>query len=177
MIFEIISSIVVLIAVFLMIILIIRKKLSIYSIKIQASERDLDALLGKKLSLLGDIYAIYKEKDAKEFQFLCHIDEESEDKFKLNVILNKAYQELKNYLDERPSYVPSDEEKTLLDDLFQCDIECTAIKNYYNDVIVKYNKYISRFPNNIISKFMNLEKKEMYNDPKEEEFEILKEKN
>ncbi len=176
MIFIFICGIIVLVALILLIFLLKKKKLSIYDIKIKEAEQEIDALLSKKLSLLSDLYTHFNENSDKEFQFLCHLDEVEDDEFKLNSILNKAYKELKDYLDDNRSYIPSDDVKLLINDLFQCDIECTAVKNYYNDTINKYNKTIHKLSNKIVSQFMGLQKKEAYNDPVEEEFEILKKK-
>ncbi len=176
MIYIIIPGVIVLLSLLCLIFLLKKKKLTIYDIKITESEQEIEALLDKKLSLLSELYKYYSEKEDNNFQFLCKLEEVEDDDFKLNKILNEAYRELKNFLDEKRSYIPSDDIKDTLNDLFQCDTECTAVKNYYNDIITKYNKNIQHFPNNIVAKIMHLDKKELYNDPKEEEFEILKNK-
>ena len=91
-------------------------------------------------------------------------------------ILNKAYNEIKIFLDERRAYIPDDETKELLNTLHQADIECIALKNYYNNNTTITNSLMRKFPNNIIAKFKKIRNRELYNDPVEEEFEILKKK-
>ncbi len=176
MVFIIICGIIVLVALILLITQISHRNLSIFNIKINEAEKEIETLLGQKLSLLSDLYKHFSEKEDTDFQFLCNLEDVDEDEFKLNTILNNAYKELKNFLEDKHNYIPSDDIKTKLNDLYQCEIECIAVKNYYNDQVIEYNKVISRIPNNIVAKFSHLAKKELYNDPEEVEFEILKKK-
>ena len=48
--------------------------------------------------------------------------------------------------------------------------------NSKKEYLIILNNNIKKFPNNTIAKFQNITKKEIYNDPIEEEFEILKKK-
>lgn len=177
MIISIISGIIAFIALIILIIKVKSNKLTIYNIKAKEAEEEIQILLEKKLSLLSELQKKFSEQSSEtEFNFLCHLDETNEDEFKLNNILNKAYKELKEFLENKRSYIPDDETKKTLDELYQTDIECTATKNYYNDNTVILNNKIKKFPNNLIAKFKNIQKKELYNDPIEEEFEILKKK-
>lgn len=179
MIFAIISATVAFIALILLIIKIKSDKLNIYNIKIQEAEKEIETLLEKKLSLLSDLQTRFSDSASEEEpKFLYNLEKsnETENEFKLNAILNKAYKELKDFLDDKRSFIPDDETKNALDDLYQIDIECKATKNYYNDNCVILNNKIKKFPNNLISKLKGISKKELYNDPVEEEFEILKKK-
>lgn len=177
MIIAIISGVIAILAVIILIIKLKSDKLNVYSIKIEEALEEVQILLEKKLSLLSDLQKNFSEEaNDVEFNFLCNMEDVDDDEFKLNTILNKAYKELKDYLDDKRSYIPSDEIKVLLDDLYQIDIECTATKNYYNDNAIILNNKINKFPNNLIAKIKKISKKELYNDPIEEEFEILKKK-
>lgn len=179
MIFSIISATIAFIAILLLIIKIKNDKLNIYHIKIQEAEEEIQVLLEKKLSLLSDLQTKFSDSASEEEpKFLYNLEKsnETENEFKLNAILNKAYKELKDFIEDKRSYIPDDETKNALDDLYQIDIECKAVKNYYNDNCIILNNKIKKFPNNLISKFKGITKKELYNDPVEEEFEILKKK-
>lgn len=169
-----------LIAFFSLIILIIKlksDKLSFYNIKIMESEDQLQTLLEKKFSLLSELQQTFSLQNTEsEFNLLCDMEDINGDDFMLNAILNKAYRELKHYLDERRSYIPDDNIKELLKNLYEVDIECTAVKNYYNENSTILNNKIKKFPNNVISRFKNISTRELYNDPIEVEFEILKRK-
>jgi len=60
--------------------------------------------------------------------------------------------------------------------LQQVNTECKALKDYYNQNAIILNKLTDNFPNNTIATFKKIQKKELYNDPIEVEFEILKKK-
>lgn len=177
MIIAIISGTIAVIALIILVVKVKSDKLNIYKIKIEEAEKEIQVLLEKKFSLLGLLQKRLSEESSEaEFNFLCDLDDVEDDEFKLNTILNKAYKESKDFLDNKSNYIPDDETKTLLEDLSQVDIECTAAKNYYNDKVILLNNKSRKFLNNIIAKSKGIYKKELYNDPVEEEFEILKKK-
>ena len=177
MIVAIISGAITLIALIILIIKLKSDKLDAYTIRIEKAETEIQLLLEKKLSLLSDLQSKFSEESSeKEFNFLCDLEDVDDDEFKLNTILNKAYKELKGFLEDKRSYIPDDEIKSLLDELEQINIECNATKKYYNNNAIILNNKIKKVSNSLIRKFKHIEKKEIYNDPVEEEFEILKKK-
>lgn len=177
MIIAIVSSIIACLAIITLILKLKSDKINTCEIKIEEAEKEIEELLEKKLSLLSELHGLFSERDTDvEFNFLCDLDDVDDDEFKLNSILNKAYKELKNFLEDKRSFIPDDELKAKLDELYKVDIECTATKNYYNDKAILLNRKIKKFPNNIIAKVKRIYAKDLYNDPIEEEFEILKKK-
>lgn len=177
MIIAVISSIIAFIALILLIIKVKSNQLNIYNIKITEAEVEIQVLLEKKLSLLSELQQKFQEESHDmDFNFLCNLEDVDDDEFKLNTILNKAYKELKDFLDDKRSYIPDDNIQTLLDDLYELNIDCIATKNYYNDNAMILNNKIKKFPNKWIAKIKRIKKRELYNDPVEEEFEILKKK-
>ncbi len=177
MIIAIICGIIAFIALIILIIKLKSDKLYVYNIKINEAEKEIQVLLEKKMSLLSEIHQKLSEQIAEtNFNYLCNLEEIDDDEFKLNSILNNAYSELKDFLENRRSFIPEEDTKNLINELCQINIECIATKNYYNDNTVVLNSKIKKFPNNIIAKFKHIYKRELYNDPVEEEFEILKKK-
>lgn len=177
MIIAIISGVIALIAIIMLVTKIKSDQLNTYQIKIKEASDEVQILLERKLSLLIDLQKIFSEENNEyECAFQCALEDVNNDVFKLNTILNKAYKELKDFLDDKRSYIPDEETRILLDDLYNIDIECIATKNYYNDTAILLNHKIKKFPNNLIAKFKGINKLELYNDPIEEEFEILKKK-
>ena len=177
MIISIICGCIVFIALIILIIKLKSDKLYVYDIKIKEAEKEIQTLLEKKMSLLSEIHQKLSEQiEETNFNYLCNLDEIGDDEFKLNSILNNAYSELKDFLENRRSFIPEDDTKVLIDELYRINIECIATKNYYNDNTIILNSKIKKFPSNIIAKFKHLYKRELYNDPIEEEFEILKKK-
>ena len=177
MIVAIISGIITVLAIIMLITKIKSNSLTNYKIKLNEVEKEIETLLNKKLSLLTELQKKYSERESDvELNFLCNLEDVNDNEFKLNTILNKAYKELKDFIGEKRSFIPDDEIKEQLEELYQVDIECIATKEYYNNTSIVLNNKIKKFPNNIIAKFKNIKKKELYNDPVEEEFEILKKK-
>lgn len=177
MIIAIISGIITVLALIMLITKIKSNILTNYQIKLDTAEKEIETTLDKKLSLLIELQNKLAERESDvEFNFLCNLEDVNDDEFKLNSILNKTYKELKDFISEKRSFIPDDELKEKLEELEQIDIECIAVKEYYNNISIVLNNTIQKFPNNIIAKFKNIRKKELYNDPVEEEFEILKKK-
>jgi len=177
MIIAIICGLVALVALLILIIKLNSDKLNFYNTKILEAEKNLKVLLGKKLDNLNELQQKFSLQNSEvEFNSLCDIEDIKNDNFMLNAVLNKSYRELKNFLDERRNYIPDDDTKELLIKLYEVDVDCTAVKNYYNENAIIINNKIKKFPNNTIAKFKKISKKELYNDPIEEEFEILKKK-
>ncbi|MBQ7137201.1 MAG: LemA family protein [Bacilli bacterium] len=177
MIIAIISAFVATIALIILFFKLKANTITLCTLKIEEAEKELEIFLSKKLSLLSELQAIFSERDTEtEFDFLCNLEDIDDDEFKLNTILNKAYKELKEFLNDKRSFIPDEQIKEKLDELYKVDIECSAIKNYYNDKVIILNNKIKSFPNSLIAKTKGIYKKELYNDPIEEEFEILKKK-
>lgn len=177
MIISIICGLITVIAIIMLIIKLNSDKLNFYNIKVLEAENKIQELFEKKLSLLSELQQKFSEQNSDvEFNLLCDIKDIEDDEFMLNAILNKAYKEIKNFLDDRRSYIPDEGIKELLKNLYEVDIDCTAIKNYYNENSIILNNKIKSFPTSTIAKFKKIYKRELYNDPIEEEFEILKKK-
>lgn len=177
MIIAIICGFITVLALLILITIVKSNKLKFYNVKIKEAEKELQKLFEKKLSLLTQIQNKLKEQNnGLDFNLLCDLEDITDDDFMLNAILNKAYKELHNFLEEKHDYIPDEDIQELLFSLYNTDIECKAIKNYYNENAVIINNKLKKFPNKAIAKFNRISKKELYNDPIEEEFEILKKK-
>lgn len=173
----IISGLIALVALIILLFKLKKDKLEMYVIKIEQAEKQLNSLFETKLSLLSKIQKILEEsEDNFELKILNDIDDSEHNSFKLNTILNKSYTKIKDFIDNKRNFIPDDETKKVLDDLYNIDIECIAVKKYYNDNASMLNSKIVKFSNKFISKFKHIKKKELYIDPVEEEFEILKKK-
>lgn len=177
MIIAIICGIITIVSTVLLIIKIKSDKLEHFNTKIIECEKKLQISLEKNFSIVSELQPkLSSISNDAEFNLLCDLDEINDDDFMLNAILNKACKKIKLFLEERRAYIPSDDIKELLNKLHETNIECIALKEYYNEYTSILNKLITKFPNNTISKFKKIKKRELYNDPKEEEFEILKKK-
>lgn len=152
-------------------------KVDIYKIKINEANKNIDILLEKKLSILTKVKE--KLKDSIEDNFmekLPKIKNQSLDNFELDSQIKLIQKELKELLEYNKKIILDDETNILLKNLEKTDIDLIGTKKYYNDNAEIYNELISKFPMSIIAKLKRHHYLETYDNKKEEEFEILKEK-
>lgn len=152
-------------------------KVGIYEIKINEANKNIDILLEKKLNLLTKTKE--KIKDSIEDNFmekLPKIKNQSLDNLELDTQIKLMQKELKEILEYNKKIILDDEANILLKNLEKADIDLIGTKKYYNDNAEIYNNLISKFPMSIISKVKRHHYLETYDNKKEEEFEILKEK-
>ena len=150
-------------------------KLKILNTKINEVEKDISDILSKKFELLKKINGILKSKNKDDLlKDLESLNIESINNVQLNKELSKydkTITELTNYSKE---IVFDDDETEQFDKLSKVNIDCLAAEKYYNDNVSKYNDEINKFPSNIIAKAKKYNEKELFENEKEEIFEILK---
>ncbi len=98
------------------------------------------------------------------------------DIFELDKELIELNKELKDIL-EYNKIDFSKEEQDLLNKYRDTKIELSALKQYYNNSVEKYNSYIKSFKRILTKLIKKSKKKESFNIEKEIEFEILKKNN
>lgn len=152
-------------------------KVNVYIIKINEATKNIDLLLEKKLNLLTKIKDRLKECIEENFmEKLPKIKNQNLDSFELDAEIELMTKELKEVLEYNKKVILDDETNILLRNLDRASIDLIATKNYYNDNSEIYNTIISKFPTNIIAKIKRYDQLDFYENKKEEEFEILKEK-
>ena len=150
-------------------------KLKSFSIKLEEAEKDASEILKDKYNLLVSIDSIMKSKDKEDlFKGLESIDIEKLDNFELNKELSRFDKTVVELTDYNKEIVFDDNEEEVFENLIKTNIDRLAIEKYYNDNATKFNKLLDKFPSSIISKFRDYSKKDLFNNKKEEIFEILK---
>ena len=150
-------------------------KLKVMNIKINEAESDISNILNKKFDLLKDINEIMKSKDKEDlFKNIEKIEVDKIDSIELNKELSKYDKIIIELTDYNKEIVFDENEEETFDKLSKVNINRLAVEKYYNDNVVEFNKSINRFPSNIISKFKKYDDKELFENEKEEIFEILK---
>lgn len=153
------------------------KKVNIYIIKINEATKNIDLLLEKKLNLLTKIKDRLKETiEENIMDRLPKIKNQSLDSFELDAEIELIEKELKDSLEYNKKIILDDETNIFLRNLERANIDLKATKNYYNDNCEIYNSIIGKFPTSIIAKIKHYDLLDFYQNKKEEEFEILKEK-
>lgn len=145
--------------------------------KIKEAEKEIQLLLEKKLTLLKEIAPlIKKELKLKKFlDSLNQVEEENPNNFERNNLLIEKYKRVLKKMEENEKLYKSEDIVNLLNSLKDNEIELSSTIKFYNDTLVFYNKLIISFPSNIFGFFFRYHKKQFYNQPKKEAFEILKE--
>ena len=150
-------------------------KLKALSIKIEEAEKNASEILKDKYNLLTSIDSIMKSKNKEDlFKDLESIDIEKLDNFELNKELSKFDKTVVELTDYNKEIVFDDNEEEVFENLIKTNIDRLAIEKYYNDNATKFNKLLDKIPSSIISKFRDYSKKDLFNNKKEEIFEILK---
>ena len=150
-------------------------KLKSLSIKIEEAENNVSDILKEKHDLLTSVDSIMKSKDKDDlFPGLDKINLDDISNIELNKELSKYDKVIIELTDFNKEIVYDDNEQEIFEKLIKTNINRLAIEKYYNDNVTKFNKLLDKFPSNIISKFRDYSKKDLFKNEKEEIFEILK---
>ena len=172
----IIIGIVLLILLLILLIVHLYNKFQFANIKIDEAENNIDMLQEKEYILLTRaLNTLEGEELPPELNKIKKIKTNDVTHFELNDILKKAYSSLLSLLDINE--VKETEDLTeIMKNLFDNNEEMEAAVKYYNTNVTEYNKYIKCFPSNIIRLLFRYHEKEFYNDEKEVQLAILKDK-
>ena len=150
-------------------------KLKVMNYKIIEAENDISNILNEKYDLLKNINEILKTKDKEDLlKDIESINIESINKVDLNKELSKYDKIIIELTDYNKEIVFDEEEEKVFDQLSKVNIDRLAVEKYYNDNASVFNDNINRFPSSIISKFKKYDNKDLFENEKEEIFEILK---
>lgn len=157
------------------ILLINGNKLKVMNLKIMEAENNISDILKEKYELLNKIKEIMKKKGKDDFlKDLETIDIEKLNNNQLNKELSKYDKTITELIEYNKEIVFDEEEEEIFDKLNKINNNGLAIEKYYNDNASKFNNSISKFPSSIISSIKGYEEKELFENEKEEIFEILK---
>lgn len=146
-------------------------------IKINEAENNINILLEKKLNLLSNISKTINAKNKEKV--LVELPKIKNKKLEIFDLINessKLNKELNNFIEDN-NYILSDEEDSLMKDLYNTNLEINAIIDYYNLNSDLYNKTIKKPTYLFIRIIKRFVKKEKILVEKEVEFEILKQNN
>lgn len=128
-----------------------------YLIRVNEVENNIDSVLRKRFDLLnksiGIIKAINEDMKEKEvLEIIIKLRSRKLSNFELDRQLYEAINEF-NLYKENVSELRNSESFTKIDlELNESEIEITALRKYYNDIITDYNKTVKTFPSIIVAK-------------------------
>ena len=150
-------------------------KLKVMNLKITEAESNVSEILKDKYNLLCSIDSIMKNKGKEDlFKDLETIEIDKLNSIELNKELSKFDKMVLEVTDYNKEIVYDETEEEVFDNLIKINNDRLAIEKYYNDNASNFNKQIDKFPSGIISKFKKYKEKELFQNEKEEIFEILK---
>ena len=175
--YELLLTIGTIICFLLLIFVIFKNKFNFAVIKIQEAEDNLSIYLDKEKDLIERAIPVIK-KELKYDEYLSELngyDKEKLNLFQLNKILSHSYNELMATIDDNEKLLKSDTINKILSELEANEEDRVGTIKFYNDSVVKYNKYIKSFPSNIVGLLCGYKKKDFYNDEDKEMSEIMNE--
>ena len=143
-------------------------------LKISEAEENIKILLTKKMELLVLIRNTIEDKNKNVKISDFDITNKKMNSFELNKQLNIFNKKITEIVEYSKDVKLNDDEKKLVSDLKNINIELEGNERYYNDNVVIYNKLIKCFPSNIVGKICKYKVKDFYSKEKGEIFEILK---
>lgn len=135
-----------------------------YIIRINEVESNIDTTLRKRFDLLnksiGIIKAINEEMNEKDvLNEIVELRSKKLSNFELDRLLYESINEFHLYKDTIPELKNSESFMKIDLGLNESEIEITALRKYYNDIITEYNKNVKVFPSIIVSKICHYNNK------------------
>lgn len=165
----IVLSAIIVICIILIILLVAYNRLQGYIIRINEADLNIDAVLRKRFDLLNKSSEVIKENVNTDEEILKMIDELRSKKlsnFEFDNNLYDAINEFHVLKDKYPELQKSDEFIKIEINLMESESEIVALRKYYNDIAVDYNKYIKKFPYNILALIKKYKVKDYFENNK-----------
>lgn len=124
-----------------------------FIIRINEVENNIDAILRKRFDLLNKSIGIietYIDKD-NILESIIKLRSKKLTNFELDRELYEGINEFHLYKDEINELKNNESFMKIDISLNESEIDITAFRKYYNDIITEYNKFARTFPNNIVS--------------------------
>lgn len=171
----VLSILVIVIALIVSIYVVGNNKFAIKSIKIKEAEEEIEILLNQKLDLMQKINKAIKKKTKEDYlEDIDSINSEELSSFELSKKLSIYDKPLVELIDYNKDIKLTEKEEKTLDELSSTNVSCKSTQKFYNDNVEIYNKLIHTFPYRLSAKIKHYKEKELFEDEKEEIFEILK---
>ncbi len=143
-------------------------------IRSNAAEENIDTTLRKRYDLLNKSIGIIKEntKETDVLENIANLRSKKLSNFELDRKLYECINEF-NVIKERHSNLKENEEFMKIDlEIRESEVEMSALRKYYNDIITDYNKYAHSFPSVLVALIFRYKKKTYY-DGKNMDDEII----
>ena len=153
-----------------------KKKITFYQGRFDKTNDQLKDNLLKKYDLLVKQINIFKKKKKlkiEEYEEFINITKKDIDINELDKIINEYENKLNIILQDNNKLIKEANIKKNNNEIERTTININGIKKYYNNMGTKYNKYIKRFPINIITKIKKYQEVELYNINEKDKLKVL----
>lgn len=143
-------------------------------IRINEAEANIEATLNKRFDLLNKSTDIIKNSiniEGDVLKTIINIRSQKLNNFELDIKLYESIEEFHEYAEKIPELKEIDEYTKIEIDLIESEAEIIALKKYYNDIILKYNDLINKFPSSLIAKIKKYKEKNSFKI--EDHFELI----
>lgn len=164
----------ILLCIFLMWYILTYNKYQSYIIRINEAEANIDSTLRKRFDLLSKSTGIIETALDQE-EIMPELEKLKNKKltnFDLDRKLLDFINEFHTIMEANPTLKENEEVMKILVGLNESEIEISALRKYYNDIITDYNKCVRSFPSNVIGKLSRY-KIRAYFDGKNMEDEVV----
>ena len=149
-------------------------------IRLNEAEANIDTTLRKRFDLLNKSSDIIKANTKIEGQLFPNITKLKSKKvsnFELDRELYEGLKEFNKYKEEHPELKKSEVFNKIDMELAESEIEITAYRKYYNDIITDYNNLVKKIPSNLIALYFKFKPKNYFdgkdmNDEDEQDFKL-----
>ncbi len=143
-----------------------------YIIRINEAEVSIDSVLRKRFDLLNKSVDFIKEATKLEdtgtiLPTIIKLRSQSVSNIELDKELYAAIEEFQSYADKYEEIKKNEGYVKTQINLMESESEIVALRKYYNDITVNYNKLVNSFPSKIVSFLKKYTVKEYYEERKE----------
>ena len=151
------------------------KKIKFYQSRFDKTNEKLNDNLLKKYDLLTKQISLFKKKKKikEDYDEFLNIDKKTIDVRELDNLITKHENKLKIVLQDNNKLIKDIPIKKNVNEIEKVTININGIKKYYNNMGIKYNKFINRFPVNIIKKIYKHQNVDLYNIEDEDKLKVL----
>lgn len=162
--FQIILFIVIIVIIVLFIYAYFYNKITTQMLKINAAESEIDSSLRYKYDLLVSLVneILQADKDNKDFKNIDDLKDINVSSFEFERRLVDIESKIESIKNENSKLLKSSSFNNNLHEIYNINTKIRADEKYYNEKTTIYNNLVSKFPSNIVSRFMKLKEKKYF---------------